>query len=59
NGRDMILFGFERHQLDSANLASHFEALGPINTATINKNGVEVGAFYYRLGQNYRALPTQ
>lgn len=59
NGRDMILFGFERHQLDSANLASHFEDLGPINTATINKSGVEVGAFYYRLGQNYRALPTQ
>ena len=57
NGRDMILFGFERHQLDSANLASHFEDLGPIEIEKLRKGGVEVGSFYYRIGHNFRAQP--
>lgn len=57
NGRDMILFGFERRQLDSAHLATHFQTLGPITIGTISRGGFEVGSFYYRVGQNYRAQP--
>jgi dolichol-phosphate mannosyltransferase len=55
NGRDMILFGFEPQQLNSANLAAHFQNLGPINIGKIRRGGVEVGSFYYRVGHNFRA----
>jgi dolichol-phosphate mannosyltransferase len=56
NGRDMILFSFEQRQLNSANLATHFQTLGPIHIETITRGGVEVGSFYYRVGHDYRAL---
>jgi dolichol-phosphate mannosyltransferase len=59
NGRDMILFGFEKRQLNSADLAPYFQYLGPLNIATISRGGVEVGSFYYRVGYNFRALPAR
>lgn len=58
NGRNMILFGFEKRQLNSADLATYFQDLGPINIGTIRKGGVKVGSFYYRVGHKFRAKPT-
>ncbi len=58
NGRDMILFGFEKRQLNSADLAPYFQYLGPLNIATIIRGGVEVGSFYYRVGHKFRARQT-
>jgi dolichol-phosphate mannosyltransferase len=55
NGRNMILFGFEQHQLNSADLASHFHELGPIKMEKVTRRGVDAGLFYYRVGYNYRA----
>ena len=55
NGRNMILFGFEEYQLNSADLASHFHELGPIKMEKVTRRGVDAGSFYYRVGYNYRA----
>jgi dolichol-phosphate mannosyltransferase len=55
NGRNMILFGFQQRQLNSADLASHFHELGPIKMEKVTRRGVDAGLFYYRVGYNYRA----
>ena len=55
NGRNMILLGLEKFQIDSDDLPNHFRRLGPINTKTISRGGRIVGSIYYRIGYHYRA----
>jgi len=55
NGRNMILFGFEEHQVNSADLPNHFSHLGPIIIEKISRGSAEVGSLYYRIGYHYRA----
>jgi hypothetical protein len=55
NGRNMVLLGLEKFQIDSDDLPNHFRHLGPIQTRTISRGGRIVGPIYYRIGYHYRA----
>jgi dolichol-phosphate mannosyltransferase len=55
NGRNMVLLGLEKFQIDSDDLPNHFRHLGPIQTRTISRGRRIVGSIYYRIGYHYRA----
>ncbi len=55
NLRTMVLFSFKPEQLEGADLLSHFSAFGPIKTEIVQREGRNLGTFYYRVGYKYRS----
>jgi hypothetical protein len=55
NGRTMILFGLKPYQLRDEAVLRHFRQIGPIKSETIRKGRRKIGAFYYRVGYDYRS----
>lgn len=55
DGRDLIVVGRRRSDLDDPRLAEHAKRLGPIRTLTARKDGVAVGEYYARVVYGYRA----
>ena len=52
--RDMILVGREPDTLASPRILSRFRKTGPVHKAVIEKNGMQVGLYYYCFAEGYQ-----
>lgn len=58
-GRNALLIGFTKSELEQSVLAQHFVQLGEVNLEQLENCGSEVGHFYWRIGYKYRVNELQ
>jgi dolichol-phosphate mannosyltransferase len=54
-GHDILLFGWRPNIISGDALSSHFEKMGPIQERWVDKGGMRLARFYYRVGHSYHA----
>ncbi|AYG63481.1 glycosyltransferase family 39 protein [Rhizobium jaguaris] len=56
-GRNVILFGLKKGDLEQTSLDGLFSRLSEIKEQKVTKHGAPVGSFYYRIGYDLRSCP--
>ncbi|MEH6873751.1 MAG: glycosyltransferase family 39 protein [Candidatus Competibacter sp.] len=57
NNKTLLLIGRNKADLIDGNILSHIERAQEIKEIKINKNGQQVGLYYYRVAKGYRSQP--
>jgi len=52
-GRTLLLVAFDPRDIDGKDIESHVERLGPVQEATLTRDGELVRHYYYRVGYRY------
>ena len=58
-GRDVLLIGWKPNLIEGRALAFHFQTLGPEQERWVEKGGIRLARFYYRIGYGYRGNETK
>jgi dolichol-phosphate mannosyltransferase len=58
-GRDILVIGWRPNLVSDELLSSHFQNLGPVQERWVEKGGMRLARFYYRIGYNYRGNETK
>ncbi len=53
-GRNMVVVGFDKEDVEKEQVASHFESLGDVHHDPIKKDGEIMSWFYWRIGYGYK-----
>ena len=56
-GRNLLLVAWSAAELEDANIRARVERLGPIEEATLIRDGIVIRHYFHRLAFNYRIRP--